>query len=70
MYEKTIEVVGPEADKLKAFYRFQKGAIAQFCNQIRSLAHPERLKGFISHTTKITLGKMLGMFAVLDRLKV
>ncbi len=33
------------------------------------MAHPEKLKGFTSQTTKLTLGKMINMFATLDALK-
>lgn len=69
IYQKTVEVLGPEVAKLKDFYYFQARAIDRFGEEIRNLAHPEKLKGFVSQTTKLTLGRMINMFAVLDALK-
>jgi cytoplasmic FMR1 interacting protein len=68
IHQRTIEVLGPEIDKLKNFYQFQKVAITRFAKEIKRL-----WVGFDTsctfQTTKITLGKMLNMFAVLDALK-
>jgi cytoplasmic FMR1 interacting protein len=36
---------------------------------VKKLAHPEKLKSFNSETTKLTLARMLNMFAVLNALK-
>eukprot|EP00051_Salpingoeca_urceolata_P004991 m.69469 g.69469 ORF g.69469 m.69469 type:complete len:1254 (+) comp13989_c0_seq2:242-4003(+) len=69
IYQKTVEVLGPEVEKLKQFYHFQNSAIDRFVAEIKKLAHPEKLKGFISQATKVTLGKLINMFAVLDALK-
>ena len=69
LYQKTVDVLGPRVAKLKDFFKFQNRSIDRFVQEVRTLAHPERLKGFISQTTKITLAKMLDMFAVLDALK-
>ncbi|EDQ89698.1 uncharacterized protein MONBRDRAFT_32353 [Monosiga brevicollis MX1] len=69
IYEKTVEVLEPEINKLKSFYDFQREAMSRFCEEIKKLAHPEKLKSFISETTKLTLARMLNMFAVLNALK-
>lgn len=69
IYEKTVEVLGPEADKLKALFMFQKEAIMRFASEVKKLSNPEVLKGFISQTTKVTMGKMINMFMMLDALK-
>ena len=39
IYEKTVEVLGPEVDKLLAFMYFQRGAIDRFCAEVRRLCH-------------------------------
>lgn len=65
----TLQVLGPEADKIKSLYHFVNDATKQFVENVRKLSHPEVLKGFISQTTKLTLGRMLDMFALLDRMK-
>eukprot|EP00039_Didymoeca_costata_P002102 m.57505 g.57505 ORF g.57505 m.57505 type:complete len:1269 (-) comp11113_c1_seq1:133-3939(-) len=69
MYKTMVKVLSPETDKLKELWKFQEDAVKRFCSEIEKLAHPEVLKGFISQTTKLTLGKMLDMFAVLNALK-
>lgn len=69
LYQKTVDVLGPRVSKLRELFKFQSQAIARFTQEIRTLAHPERLKGFVSQTTKLTLARMLDMFAVLDALK-
>ena len=37
MIEKTVEVLGPEVDKLLAFMYFQEAAIKRFCSEIKRL---------------------------------
>lgn len=84
IYEKTVDVLGPEVQKLFDLYAWKTNAIDRFAQEIRKvdqqhrnsvhnfmvqLAHPETLKGFISQATKLTLGKMINLFAVLDTLK-
>ncbi len=69
LYQKTVEVLNPHVIKLRELYKFQSKAIDRFVLEIKSLANPEKLKGFISQTTKVTLAKMLDMFAVIDALK-
>eukprot|EP00035_Acanthoeca_spectabilis_P004839 m.107332 g.107332 ORF g.107332 m.107332 type:complete len:1266 (-) comp12746_c0_seq1:41-3838(-) len=69
MYEETLRVLGPEADKIKVLYGYASKSIGMFVNEVRSLSNPERLKGFISQTTKVTLGRMIDMFVTLDSLK-
>ncbi len=39
IYEKTVEVLGPEVDKLLAFMYFQRNAIDRFCAEVRRLCH-------------------------------
>lgn len=69
MYETMVDVLQPETDRLKDLWRFQEKAIQDFCEEVRKRAQAEILKGFISQTTKLTLGRMLDMFAVLNALK-
>lgn len=69
LHSKTVEILGPEISKLRAFFLFQDKAIRKFGEEIQNLANPNRLSGFISQTQKITLGRMIDMFAVLDSLK-
>jgi cytoplasmic FMR1 interacting protein len=69
MYEAQMKVLDPEAQKLKDFYAFQERAIKSFTDEIRTLANPARVKDFISQTTKLTLGRLVNMFMVLDALK-
>lgn len=69
IYSTTVEVLEPEIQKLKDFYAFQNHAIERFAETVRSLAHPERLKSFISQSTKLALGNLISMFAVLNELK-
>jgi len=69
IYEAQLEVLEPEADKLKALYAFIEAAIERFVKEIKTLANPGRIKDFISQTTKLTLGRMVNMFMVLNTLK-
>lgn len=69
IYEKTVQVMEMEINKLKAFYHFKIKANSRFCEEIKKLAHPQRIKDFISETHLVTLGKLINMFAVLDALK-
>ncbi len=39
IYEKTVEVLAPEVDKLLAFMYFQRNAIERFCSEVRRLCH-------------------------------
>ena len=55
--------------KLKSFMYFSENAVKRFCQEIKSLSHPERRKDFISETYLLTLGKVINMFVVLDALK-
>lgn len=69
IYEKTVNVLGPEVQKARELMRFVNKAITRFCDEIRQLAHPERKKDFISETYLLTLAKLVNMFATLDSLK-
>ena len=69
IYEKTVEVLGPEIHKAKEVMRFVTRASTRFCDEVRQLAHPERKKDFISETYLLTLAKLINMFATLDALK-
>lgn len=39
IYEKTVEVLGPEVNKLLAFMYFQRQAVDKFCQEIARLCH-------------------------------
>lgn len=39
IYEKTVEVLGPEVNKLLAFMYFQRQAVDKFCQEIGRLCH-------------------------------
>uniref|UniRef100_A0A0N5A899 Cytoplasmic FMR1-interacting protein n=1 Tax=Syphacia muris TaxID=451379 RepID=A0A0N5A899_9BILA len=67
--EKVVQVLEPEVDKLYNFMHFTNLAIQRFCDEVRRLCHPEKLKDFVSEAYLLTLGKTLNMFAVLDELK-
>ncbi|XP_046852032.1 cytoplasmic FMR1-interacting protein 2-like isoform X2 [Xenia sp. Carnegie-2017] len=69
IYEKTVSVVEPEINKLKKFMYFAENAVSRFCEEVKTLCHPEKKKDFISETYLLTMGKVLNMFAVLDALK-
>ena len=85
IYEKTVEVLAPEVDKLLAFMYFQETAIERFSGEVRRLCHtpsgpPQSATGheslpkkkadtFVSEDYLLTLGKFLNMMAVLDELK-
>ena len=68
IHEKTVEVMRPEIEKLKEFYKYQQEAVKTFSLEIQRLANKKTLgTECIFQTTKLLLGKMLNMFAVLDR---
>ncbi|XP_050433683.1 cytoplasmic FMR1-interacting protein [Adelges cooleyi] len=69
IYEKTVEVLGPEVNKLLQFMYFQRKAIERFCGEVKRLCHAEKRKDFVSEAYLLTLGKFINMFAVLDELK-
>ena len=69
IYEKTVEVLGPEVGKAKELLRFIQGASQRFADEVKTLAHPERRKDFISETYLLTMAKLINMFATLDALK-
>ncbi|GAB0094881.1 Cytoplasmic FMR1-interacting protein [Sergentomyia squamirostris] len=69
IYEKTVEVLAPEVNKLLNFMYFQRKAIEAFCAEVKRLCHSEKRKDFISEAYLLTLGKFINMFAVLDELK-
>lgn len=45
IYEKTVEVLGPEVNKLLAFMYFQKQAVEKFCQEVRRLCHTPGMVG-------------------------
>jgi len=69
IYEKTVQVLGPEVSKAKHLMRFVQNASTRFSDEVRQLAHPEKRKAFISETYLLTLAKLINMFATLDSLK-
>lgn len=69
IYEKTVQVLGPEVSKAKHLMRFVQNASTRFTDEVRQLAHPEKRKAFISETYLMTLAKLINMFATLDSLK-
>ncbi|GAB6019487.1 Cytoplasmic FMR1-interacting protein 1 [Chamberlinius hualienensis] len=69
IYEKTVEVLRPEVDKLLSFMYFQKHAVEKFFGEVQSLCRLEKRKDFVSEAYLLTLGKFINLFAVLDELK-
>ncbi|KAF8791362.1 Cytoplasmic FMR1-interacting protein like [Argiope bruennichi] len=69
IYEKTVEVLAPEVNKLLNFMYFQRRAIERFSTEVKRLCHAEKRKDFVSEAYLLTLGKFINMFAVLDELK-
>ncbi|RVE47525.1 hypothetical protein evm_007842 [Chilo suppressalis] len=69
IYERTVQVLAPEVDKLLQFMYFQRKAIERFCGEVRRLCHAEKRRDFVSEAYLLTLGKFVNMFAVLDELK-
>ena len=69
IYEKTIEVLGPEVEKAKLFLRFMQDAASRFTDEVKMLSHPERRKDFISEYYLLTLARLINMFSTLDALK-
>ena len=69
IYEKTLEVLGPEVDKAKKMMLFVNEAAARFTEEIKTLSHPERRKDFFSETYLLTIAKLINMFSTLDSLK-
>ncbi|KAI5635911.1 cytoplasmic fragile-X interacting family domain-containing protein [Phthorimaea operculella] len=69
IYERTVQVLAPEVDKLLQFMYFQRKAIERFCGEVRRLCHAEKRRDFVSEAYRLTLGKFVNMFAVLDELK-
>lgn len=69
IYEKTVEVLGPEVEKAKQFLRFMQRAAASFTDEVKTLAHPGRIKDFISEYYLLTLARLINMFSTLDSLK-
>ncbi|KAK3928668.1 Cytoplasmic FMR1-interacting protein [Frankliniella fusca] len=69
IYEKTVEVLAPEVNKLLNFMYFQSKAIERFTSEVKRLCHQEKRKDFVSEAYMLTLGKFINMFAVLDELK-
>ena len=69
IYEKTIEVLGPEVEKAKEFLRFMQKAATSFTDEVKTLSHPERRRDFISEYYLLTLARLVNMFSTLDALK-
>ncbi|KAK4014619.1 cytoplasmic FMR1-interacting protein isoform X1 [Daphnia magna] len=69
IYEKTVQVLAPEVNKLLNFMYFQRKAIERFSAEVKRLSHAEKRKDFVSEAYLLTLGKFINMFAVLDELK-
>ncbi|XP_059481300.1 cytoplasmic FMR1-interacting protein isoform X1 [Neocloeon triangulifer] len=69
IYEKTVEVLAPEVNKLLNFMHFQRRAIDRFSAEVKRLCHSEKRKDFVSEAYLLTLGKFINMFAILDELK-
>jgi len=69
IYEKTVEVLAPEVNKLLNLMYFQRKAIERFCGEVKRLSHEEKRKDFVSEAYLLTIGKFINMFAVLDELK-
>ncbi|TPP57801.1 Cytoplasmic FMR1-interacting protein 1 [Fasciola gigantica] len=69
IYQKTVEILEPYANKLKEFMHFQDAASTRFVEEVKRLAHKDQKNFFVNQAYLITLGKMLKMFALLDEMK-
>ena len=69
IYEKTVEVLGPQVQKLMDFMYFQRSSTERFCSEVKRLSHNQKKNDFVSEAYLLTLGKFVNMFAVLDELK-
>lgn len=69
IYQKTVEILEPYANKLKEFMYFQDAASTRFVEEVKRLAHKDQKNFFVNQAYLITLGKMLKMFALLDEMK-
>jgi len=69
IYEKTIEIMKPEVDKLYSLMDFYKEAIETFCSEVKSLCRDAKKDDFVSEPYLLTLGKVINMFSILDSLK-
>lgn len=69
IYEKTVEVLAPEVNKLLSFMYFQKSAIERFSGEVKRLCHTslnrdlnsgdatqKKNAQFVSETYLLTLG--------------
>ena len=63
IYEKTVEVLGPEVKKLLNLMYFVKKAIERFTAEVKRLSHEEKRKDFVSEAYLLTIGKFINMFA-------
>lgn len=72
IYEKTVEVLAPEVNKLLSFMYFQKSAIERFSGEVKRLCHTslnrdlnsgdatqKKNAQFVSETYLLTLGMRL-----------
>lgn len=69
IYEKTVEVLSPQVQKLMNFMYFQRNCIERFSGEVKRLCHKEKRNDFVSEAYLLTLGKLINMFAILDELK-
>lgn len=69
IYEKVVEVLTPQVQKLRDLLVFQNACIVKFSNEVKRLCHKEKKNDFVSEAYLLTLGKLINMFAVLDELK-
>ncbi|PSN54695.1 Cytoplasmic FMR1-interacting protein [Blattella germanica] len=63
IYEKTVEVLAPEVNKLLNFMYFQRKAIERFSAEVKRLCHQEKRKDFVTEAYLLTLGKFINMAA-------
>lgn len=70
IYEKTIEVLQPEVDKMKKFMAFRDAAIAGVTSMFGELVPEMRDRDFFPSVDYLeTCAKLLDMFVVMDAMK-
>lgn len=67
IYEKTVEVLGPEVNKLLAFMYFQRQAVEKFCQEIARLCHAPTSAGNRNQATSLAHLSEQSMASTLKR---
>ena len=58
IYERTVEVLQPQVQKLLDLYYFTQKAIKRFIDEVVTICHEQRKNDFISEAYLLTLGML------------